>query len=301
MTGNGLPSGVWAVVPTPFAGNAQAVDESSLDRLAGHYEALGVAGLVVLGVFGEATRLDTEERRAVLEVTVDAAALPLVVGVTALATAPAIEEASLAAEVVGDRLAGLMVQVNTPSSPQLADHLNAIHEATGAGIVIQDYPLASGVTISADALAEAARSVSAAVAIKAEANPAPLAVALLTERLEIPVFGGLGGVGLIDELAAGAAGAMTGFSATEGLQACCTGWTQGGYAAAKEAYAPYLPLANFEAQAGIGLALRKEALRRRGLIGESSVRPPARPMPHQLSAQLSRHLSALGQVADGNT
>ncbi len=38
----------------------------------------------------------------------------------------------------------------------------------------------------------------------------------------------------------------------------------------------HLPLINFEQQVGIALAVRKECLRRRGLIAEAVVRPPAR-------------------------
>ena len=54
-------------------------------------------------------------------------------------------------------------------------------------------------------------------AVKAEAPPTPAAIGELTQHTDMPVFGGLGGVGLIDELAMGAAGAMTGFSHPEGL------------------------------------------------------------------------------------
>ena len=108
----------------------------------------------------------------------------------------------------------------------------------------------------------------------------------------MPVFGGLGGVGLLDELAAGAAGAMTGFSRPEALLAALRAWQAGGMAAAHQSYARWLPLANFEAQPGIGLALRKEALRRRGLFAEATVRPPAPPMPEALHTILTMHLNA---------
>jgi 4-hydroxy-tetrahydrodipicolinate synthase len=131
------------------------------------------------------------------------------------------------------------------------------------------------------------------VAVKAEAPPTPPAIATLTARTGVPVFGGLGGVGLLDELAAGSAGAMTGFSFPEGLKACVDAWQRGGYQAALEAYLRYLPLVNFEAQARIGLAIRKEALRRRGLIAESRVRAPAPGMPESLEKQLDRHLAAV--------
>ncbi|QKV90772.1 dihydrodipicolinate synthase family protein [Streptomyces sp. NA02950] len=287
-----LAPGVWGVVATPFVGSAHTVDETGLTRLVRHYEAIGATGLTVLGVFGEASRLSAGERRTVLEVVAESVGLPLVAGATALATAPVIEEARLVTETLGDRLAGLMVQVNSPDPITVAGHLNAVHEATGAPVVVQDYPATSGVTIRTADLAEAVKAVPSAVALKAEAPPTPSAVAALTAELDVPVFGGLGGLGLLDELACGAAGAMTGFSCPEGLIACTRAWHEGGYTAAREAYLPYLPLVNFEAQAGIGLAVRKEAIRRRGLFLEAGVRPPSRTLPEQLVPQLARHLSA---------
>lgn len=287
-----LARGVWGVVATPFS-PAGAIDRASLSRLVRHYQRIGVTGLTVLGVFGEAARLSTAERRTVLEVVRDSCELPLVIGATALGTAPVIEEAASAAALAGDRAAGLMVHVNSPHPAVVARHLNAVHDATGLGIVVQDYPLASGVSIRTADLSAVVADVPAAVAIKAEAAPTPVAVAGLVASTGVPVFGGLGGLGLLDELASGAAGAMTGFSFPEGLIACVEAWRGGGYEAAREAYLPYLPLVNFEAQAGVGLALRKEVIRRRGLIHDAGVRPPAPGLPQGLLRQLERHVAAV--------
>ncbi|RRO18745.1 dihydrodipicolinate synthase family protein [Saccharopolyspora rhizosphaerae] len=296
MAAEPLAPGVWGVVATPFTGSTQDVDAASLAKLVDHYSRIGVTGLTVLGVFGEAVRLSAAEKRAVLEVVVDSADLPIVVGASSTSTAPVIDEVALATEVVGDRLAGAMVQVNTPDPELLARQLDAVHAATGAGLVVQDYPLVTGVAISAADLAAAVERVESVVAVKAEAPPTPPAIATLTARTGVPVFGGLGGVGLLDELAAGSAGAMTGFSFPEGLKACVDAWWRGGYQAALEAYLGYLPLVNFEAQARIGLAVRKEALRRRGLISGSGVRAPASGMPETLAEQLDRHLAAVENV-----
>ena len=299
MSNASLAAGVWGVVATPFSGSTLEVDEASLARLVQHYEGIGVAGLTVLGVFGEAAHLASAERRAVLETVVDTVDLPLVVGATSLGTAPVIEEVRLAQEVVGNRLAGAMVQVSSGSAEVLSRHLRAIHEATGAGIVVQDYPLASGVTITSEALITAVRQLPFVVGVKAEAPPTTVAVAALSAALDVPTFGGLGGIGLLDELAAGSAGAMTGFSYPEGLIACLDAWRDGGYEAARQAFLPYLPLVNFEQQAKVALAIRKECLRQRGLIMESSVRPPATSMPEALVEQARRHLAAVphAQVA----
>ncbi|TDD83006.1 dihydrodipicolinate synthase family protein [Saccharopolyspora karakumensis] len=296
MAADPLAPGVWGVVATPFTESTQDVDLASLAKLVGHYRRIGVTGVTVLGVFGEAMRLSAAEKRAVLEVVVETADLPIVVGASSTSPAPVTEEVELATDVVGDRLAGTMVQVNTPDPELLATQLNALHAATGAGLVVQDYPLVTGVSISAADLASAVEQVESVVAVKAEAPPTPPAIATLTARTGVPVFGGLGGVGLLDELAAGSAGAMTGFSFPEGLKACVDAWRRGGYQAALEAYLRYLPLVNFEAQARVGLAIRKEALRRRGLIAGSRVRAPAPGMPESLEKQLDRHLAAVENV-----
>jgi 4-hydroxy-tetrahydrodipicolinate synthase len=113
------------------------------------------------------------------------------------------------------------------------------------------------------------------------------------------VFGGLGGVGLLDELASGASGAMTGFSAPEGLRAALDAFTAGGFDAARAAWAPWLPLATFEAQAGIALALRKQLMHRRGVLDHPTVRPPARPLPPSLLPLVEQHLATLpGSTTD---
>ena len=49
-----------------------------------------------------------------------------------------------------------MVQVNTADAAVLGAHLSAVHDATGAGIVVQDYPLVSGVRIPAAVLGDVA-------------------------------------------------------------------------------------------------------------------------------------------------
>jgi 4-hydroxy-tetrahydrodipicolinate synthase len=282
--------GVWGVVATPFQGSTLDVDEGSLATLVEHYEAIGVTGLTVLGVFGEAAALSTAERELVLEVVTESTSLQLIVGVTALATQPAIEEVRAAQAVAGERIAAVMVQANSADPAVVVAHLQAIHQATGANIVLQDYPLASGVTIPTSAVIAVATACDFVVAIKAEAPPTSVAVAQLTADLSIPVFGGLGGQGLLDELLSGAAGAMTGFSYPEALIACVRAWQGSGYEAAHDALQPYLPLINFEQQAKIALPVRKELLRQRGLIKESGVRAPAASFPESLRSTMLAHL-----------
>jgi 4-hydroxy-tetrahydrodipicolinate synthase len=296
-----LPAGVWGVVATPFQGSTLDVDLDSLSELVEHYEAIGATGLTVLGVFGEAAALTAGERRDVLETVVECTSLPLVVGVTALATRPAIEEVRAAQETAGGRLAAVMVQANSARTDAVIGHLDAIHRATGAKVVLQDYPLASGVSIATAALAAVVNACPFVIAVKAEAPPTSVAITELGAAVGVSIFGGLGGQGLLDELQAGAAGAMTGFSYPEALIACVAAWRDRGYEAARTELLPYLPLINFEQQAKVALAIRKECLRERGLIKDSGVRVPAVGFPENLRTAMGTHLreaaDALGNAA----
>jgi 4-hydroxy-tetrahydrodipicolinate synthase len=84
---------------------------------------------------------------------------------------------------------------------------------------------------------------------------------------------------------------MTGFSHPEGLRAAIDAHASGGFAAARQAFTPWLPLVNHEAQPGIGLAVRKEILRRRGLFEDGAVRPPAKAAPPEILALLDHQLT----------
>ena len=294
MTPSPLPRGLWGVLATPFHGPSLDVDLDSLRREVDLYLGVPADGLVVLGVFGEGVALASDEQAAVVaEVAKQAPGTPLVVGVSARTTAVAVEQARTAAGAAGPGLAGVMVQANTTDPGVLARHLAAVHEATGAGIVLQDYPEASGVRITADQILEVLAGSPFVVAVKSEAPPTSAAIGRLTAATDVPVFGGLGGVGLLDELAAGAAGAMTGFSHPEGLRAALDAWAEGGYTAARAAFAPWLPLVNYEAQPGVGLSLRKEILEQRGVFTDSSVRPPSRTAPSEILRLMPDHLAAV--------
>lgn len=284
-----LRPGVWGVLATPFI--ADAVDTKSLARQARHYESIGATGLTVLGVFGEAARLSPAERQTVVETVVAATELPLVIGISALGLDEVCAEAENILPAAGSRLAGLMVQVNTSDPDALSKHLQEVADRTERPLVVQDYPVVTGIPIATADLVDAVRRVDAVVAVKSESSPSPPAVAQLVAGLDVPVFGGLGGTCLLDELAVGAAGAMTGFSVPEGLLACVAEYRDGGFEAARAVWLDYLPLVNFEFQAGIALGLRKHSLVLRGLISSDAVRTPGAVPPPAMLRLLVEHLS----------
>jgi 4-hydroxy-tetrahydrodipicolinate synthase len=93
-------------------------------------------------------------------------------------------------------------------------------------------------------------------------------------RRRVSILVGNGGLYLPQELRRGADGAMTGFAYPEMLVEVCRLFRQGDAEGGEDVFDRYLPLLRHEAQPGIGLALRKEILRRRGAIASGFVRAP---------------------------
>jgi 4-hydroxy-tetrahydrodipicolinate synthase len=83
-----------------------------------------------------------------------------------------------------------------------------------------------------------------------------------------------GGLFLPEELTRGADGAMTGFAYPEMMVDVCRAHAAGDIEKAHDIFDAYLPLARYEQQAGIGLAVRKHILAERGVIASAAVRKP---------------------------
>jgi 4-hydroxy-tetrahydrodipicolinate synthase len=93
-------------------------------------------------------------------------------------------------------------------------------------------------------------------------------------RRRISILCGNGGLYLPQELHRGADGAMTGFAYPEMLVDVCKAFFAGRSDEAEDIFDVYLPLVRHEQQIGVGLAIRKEILRRRGAITSAAVRMP---------------------------
>ena len=291
-----LSQGLWGVLATPFD-DALAVDIDSLHNEVASFADDGAGGLVALGVFGEAASLDPGEANAVAQTVASSTDLPYVLGLSERDADAVIDQARRLLDAVSRPPVALMAQIADPDPATAAASLCRLHEATDVGILIQDYPVVSGVHVTDEEVVEIVSACPFAVGVKSETPPTSVAVAHLAANVDVPVFGGLGGVGLLDELAAGSAGAMTGFSHPAALAAVLRAYRDGGFEGARTAWAPWLPLANFEGQLRVGLSIRKELLRRRGVIATGRVRPPALTLPAALIPMLDQHLATLPTVA----
>ena len=271
--------GVYSVLPTPFDAHG-ALDDASLRRVVDLFVAAGVDGLTALGVTGEVARLDDSERARVLDIVLDAAGgrVPVVAGTTADGTRTCIAYSSAA-----KRAGAAAVMVSPPRMPKLNSdavlrHYAALAEAVDVDIVVQDYPPIAGYALEPHLLARIAGEIPRARTIKLEDPPTPFKTSRILEAaegVEVRIFGGLGGVFLLEELIAGATGAMTGFAFPEILVRIVTLFRSGRVDEAADVFYRTVPLMRFEFQEGIGMAIRKEVLRRRGALAGSATRAPA--------------------------
>ncbi|MGV0744791.1 dihydrodipicolinate synthase family protein [Mycolicibacterium sp. XJ870] len=291
-----LSQGLWGVLATPFDEQLD-VDDGSLRSEVASFVADGCVGLVALGVFGEAASLQPSEADAVAHTVASSTDLPYVLGLSERSPDAVVAQAHRLLGAVPRPPAALMAQIGDANPAVAAESLRRLHEATGVGVLVQDYPVVSGVHVDDEQVVALVKACPFAVGVKCETPPTSVAIAHLAPRLDVPVFGGLGGVGLLDELAAGSAGAMTGFSHPAALASVLRAYQKGGFRSAREVFAPWLPLANFEGQLRVGLAIRKEVLRRRGVIASARVRHPALPLPASLVPLLDQHLATI-PVAD---
>ena len=287
-----LLKGVFSVLPTPFLDDG-ALDVESLCRVVDLFIAAGVNGLTALGVTGEVARLNDVERHTVLEAVIDQAAgrVAVVAGATAdglrtcIEYARASKDAGAAAVMISPpRMAKL-------NSDAVVRHFAGVAEAVDIEIVVQDFPPISGFTMEPALLARIAREIPRARTIKLEDPPTPFKTTRILEAAnDIPVriFGGLGGVFLLEELLAGATGAMTGFAYPEILVEIVSAFRSGNVDHAADVFYRTVPLMRFEFQEGIGMAIRKEVLRRRGAISTGALRAPGAKLDAVTIAALDR-------------
>ncbi|MCI0412455.1 dihydrodipicolinate synthase family protein [bacterium] len=270
--------GVFSVLPTPFS-ESGSVDANGLTRIIDLFLKAGVSGFTALGVTSETARLTEEERSAIVNIVLGhvSGRVPVVVGTTAEGTHTCIEHSRA---VVSAGASAVMV--SPPRMPKLNSeavirHYKMLSDAVDTTIVVQDYPPISGYAMEPSLLVRIATEIPQARVIKLEDPPTPLKIARIRELPgadAVAIFGGLGGMYLLEELLSGATGAMTGFAFPEILVQVVRHFHLRELEKAKEIFYRYVPLMRFEFQEGIGMAIRKEILRRRGAIDRSNVRSP---------------------------
>jgi 4-hydroxy-tetrahydrodipicolinate synthase len=211
--------GVYVIAPTPFHPDGR-IDEASTERMTEFFLGVGAEGMTILGVLGEAPKLDQAEALAFTRRVVQRAGrAPIIVGVSAPGFA-AMRGLALGAMDAG--AAGVMIA--PPPSLRTDDAVVTYYhqavEAIGETIpfVLQDYPQLFQVQMTPGVIRRIVQDLPSCVMLKHEDYPGLEKISAL-RRFEaegtlrrISMLCGNGGMFLDFEMERGADGAMTGYA-----------------------------------------------------------------------------------------
>jgi 4-hydroxy-tetrahydrodipicolinate synthase len=274
-------SGVYPIAPTPFHPDGR-IDETSIGRLCEAYIACGANGATVLGIMGEAPKLEPEEALSVAARFIgELHDLPVIVGVSAPGFA---SMRSLAHASMERGAAGVMIAPppSLRTDEQITSYYRQAVEAIGTDIpfVIQDYPLTLTVQMTPKVIRQIVEENPSCVMLKHEDWPGLEKISALRafqaegSMRPISILTGNGGLFLDFEMERGADGAMTGYAFPEMLVDVVRLQNAGRRGEAHDLFDAHLPLLRYEQQQGVGLAVRKYVLMKRGLLASDAQRKP---------------------------
>ncbi len=294
--------GVYAIAPTPFHPDGR-IDETSLDRMTDFYREVGCTGITVLGIMGEAPKLEAAEALGVATRVIKRAGLSIVVGVSApgFAAMRALARSSMDAGAAG-------VMIAPPPSLRTDDQIVTYYaqaiEAIGTDIpvVIQDYPLTLSVIMTPAVIRRIVMDNPSCMMLKHEDWPGLEKISTLRRFQQegtlrpISILCGNGGLFLDFEMERGADGAMTGYAFPDMLVDVVRLSKAGERDAAHDLFDAHLPLIRYEQQQGVGLAVRKYVMMRRGILASDAQRKPAGALSAAAKAEVEYLLARVART-----
>ena len=295
-------SGVYPIAPTPFLPDG-SVDWDSADRLFEFYHGIGSDGVTVLGIMGEAPKLEPEEavglvKRAVAKM----GAKPIIVGVSAPGFAAM---RSLARQVMELGAGGVMIAPppSLRTDDQIVGYYAQAVEAIGSDIpfVIQDYPLTLSVVMTPAVIRRIIQDNPSCVMLKHEDWPGLEKISALRKfeaegsLRRVAILTGNGGLFLDFEMERGADGANTGYAFPELLIDVVRAHRAGRRDDAHDIFDAHLPLLRYEQQQGVGLAVRKYVMMKRGILAHDAQRKPGAGLTAAAKAEIDYLLARLAR------
>lgn len=299
--------GIFIIAATPFCDNG-SLDLASTDSMIDFYLESGVSGITILGIMGEAPKLgDVESKDFASHVIqrVDGR-VPIVVGVSGAGLDNMVK---LSHSAMDAGAAGVMVapMQGLTTATKLSSYYAQVCEALGPDVPIclQDYPQTTGVHFSVETILSLACDHPQLVMLKHEDWPGLTKLSRVraesgTEDVpRLSILVGNAALFLPLELQRGADGAMTGFAYPEMLVQVFNRHKSGDIQGAEDLFDLYLPMVRYEQQLGIGLAIRKEILRRRGILSSAKVRSPGPSLTEKDHAELTYLMERLRRKLEG--
>ena len=296
--------GTFAIAPTPFHDDGR-IDEKSIDRLTDFYGEIGCDGITVLGIMGEAPKLEGTESEEVAKRFIKRAGskMQIIVGISAPGFAAM---RSLARASMDAGAAGVMIAPppNLRTDDQITGYFKQAVEAVGSDIpwCLQDYPLTLNVIFTPGVIRKIIMDNPSCVMLKHEDWPGLEKISTLRgfqkdgSLRPLSILTGNGATFLDFEMERGADGAMTGYAFPEMLIDVVKLSKEGRRDAAHDLFDAHLPLIRYEQQPAIGLAVRKYVLQKRGIIASSAQRKPGSSITATAKSEVDYLLSRVARI-----
>jgi dihydrodipicolinate synthase/N-acetylneuraminate lyase len=287
--------GVFPSIPTPFLPEG-GVDVEAQRRIVRFAIDHGAHGLICFGLAGEVLKLAPEERKRLCEAIVEeaAGAVPVFVGVGAESEHVA-RDLARSAERAGVDGAVIPPPVLTRLAPDaLHGYLCRVAEQVSLPVMIQDAPGLLGVDLGAALVGRVIDSAANVKYVKLEIAGDGMRHWVQEIAGRAAVFGGNGGLYILDCLRAGAAGIAPGLEVVDLLVAIHDAELAGETERAERLFAEFLPMMVFEMQdLDHYNACCKYVLTRRGVDLWPGLCAPSMELGPDTHALLDGYISAL--------
>lgn len=268
--------GIFAIVVTPFTNNLE-LDEPALRRQVDFCIHSGAAGLVGPANAGEFAAMSDEERQRWIRVVVEEAGgrVPVVAATTHGHRVPAVALGRYAQDVGADGIMAMPPHILHPDADGCYDYFQALDDSLRIPICIQNFMGPIGTPMSSELLARMCRELESVQYLKEETLPEPRAISRTLAAAGDAcqgVFGGQGGIYMIDEWRRGACGNMP---ASQSVDLHTKIWQlleANEETAARALFNRLLPLLNFERMHGV--AVYKQVFKRREIFTSTASRIP---------------------------
>jgi 4-hydroxy-tetrahydrodipicolinate synthase len=285
--------GIFPIVVTPFT-EGYELDEKSLRKLVHFCLQAGVHGLVGPANASEFSTLSDDERKRWIEIVVAemGGQVPVIGSTTSGHALPAVALSRYMQKVGANGIMSMPPHVQHPDAAGCYAYYQALSEALDVPIMVQNYIGPIGTPMSPDLLARMCRELPRVEYIKEETLPSSRmmsATIAAAGKFCKGVFGGQGGLYLVDEYRRGTTGNMPACEIPDVQVALWNKLEAGDMAGARTLFNRVLPLVNYERQYGVGLY--KEILYRRGVVATRVCRTPGRDLDDNDRAELDAILA----------
>lgn len=285
--------GIFVIVVTPFT-ETYELDEESLRKEVRFCIEAGAHGLVGPANASEFPTLSDDERKQWLEIVISEASgqIPVVAATTAGHYLPAVALSRWAQAQGANGIMAMPPPILSPGPDGCYAYYAALSNALQIPICIQNCSGPAGTPMSSQLLARMCRELSQVQYLKEETLPEPRAISATLAAAGDAckgIFGGQGGIYLLDEYHRGAHGNMPAGQITDLHVMLWNKLVAGDQTGARRLYNQILPLINFERMHGVGTY--KEVLYRRGIFKTRISRAPGKTLDTQDRVELDAILA----------